>query len=180
MKAFVRKYWSWGLLLIVAWYAFRSVAPDIDLSERADDAPAFTGLDMDGRPFDLSELHGNVVVVNFWATWCGPCRAEIPGFIDLQDEFRGRGVVFVGAAMDEGGFDVVRPYVEKHGINYTQVLGDGSLARRFGGTGVLPTTFLIDAEGRIRYQHEGLLLKVALRPALKELLEEADLLAERS
>jgi len=173
MVPFIRKYWSWGLLLIIGWYAFRSVAPSIDLTQRAEPAPEIARADMDGRAFRLSELQGNVVVVNFWATWCGPCRAEIPGFIDLQEEMRDQGVIFVGVAMDDGGFDTVRPYVEKHGINYTQIVGDGSLARRFGSTGVLPTTFLIDAEGRIRYQHEGLLLKMALRPALKELLEES-------
>ena len=172
MKQFIQNNWSWGLILLVGWFFFRTVAPNIDLESRREPAPDFERLEASGRSFRLSELRGKVVVVNFWATWCGPCRAEIPGFKALQEEFRDLGVVFVGVSMDEGGFDTVRPYMEEHGINYTQVIGDGRLATRFGFTGVLPTTLLIDARGDIRYRHEGLLLKMALRPALRELVDE--------
>ncbi len=172
LRAFVSEWWSALLLLAAVVYLFRSVYPSIDVTEAADTAPDFTLTDAEGESFRLSEHRGEVVVLNFWATWCPPCRAEIPGFIALQRELEDQGVRFVGVALDEEGFDVVQPYAESRGINYRVVVDDGRVARLYGGITTVPTTLLIDRHGRIRYRHEGLLLKGALGSALRELVNE--------
>jgi peroxiredoxin len=171
-KARLWRYGSWGVLLVTLVYAYRSVSPNIDLSQRYDPAPDFELRDMNGNVFRLSDQRGEVVVLNFWATWCPPCRAEIPGFVRLQREFAGDGVRFVGISLDEEGFTVVRPFASKHGLNYAQVVDRGEVAHRYGGISSVPTTFLIDREGRIRYVHSGLLLRRALGSALRELVNE--------
>lgn len=163
----------WAALVVLAYFVYRQYLPSMDLSEDLGAAPDFTLQDVEGRPFTLSEHRGEVVVLNFWATWCPPCRAEIPGFIDLQDAFRDRGVLFVGVALDEEGAAVVRPYARERGMNYPVLVDGWPAAARYGGVGTVPTTFLIDAEGRIRYRHTGLLLQPSLRAALERLAGEA-------
>jgi len=163
---------SWAAVIVLLVILVRRVYPAIDLEGPYASAPDFELVDLDGEPFRLSEYRGKVVVLNFWATWCPPCRAEIPGFIRLQDEFREEGVVFVGVALDEEGAEVVEPYSRQRGINYPVLLDRGAVARQFDGGRVVPTTFLIDRQGRIRFRHEGLLLAGALRPALAALSSE--------
>jgi peroxiredoxin len=162
----------WVGLAALAVVLYRRVAPSIELSGEAPAAPPVEAALLDGAAFRLADYRGRVVVLNFWATWCPPCLAEIPGFVRLQEELRDDGVVFVGVAMDEGGAAAVAPFAERHGITYPLVLDDGALAARFGGVAALPTTLLIDRAGRVRYRHEGLLLAHALRPALDDLARE--------
>lgn len=169
---FARNWWSWVLLLVVVFFAYNRVSPNIDLSTPDGQAPDFTLESLDGDSFTLSEHRGEVIVLNFWATWCPPCRAEIPGFIDLQEEMRDRGIRFVGVSLDEDGFASVRPYAMDRGINYTLVADRGRVAGLYGGIGTVPTTFIIDREGNVRYRHTGLLLKGALKSALDELTED--------
>jgi thiol-disulfide isomerase/thioredoxin len=163
---------SWAAVIVLLVIVVRRVYPAIDLREALATAPDFELLDLDGETFRLADHRGQVVVLNFWATWCPPCRAEIPGFIRLQNEFREDGVVFVGVALDEEGAEVVEPYSRQRGINYPVLLDRGAVARQFDGGRVVPTTLLIDRSGRIRFRHEGLLLAGALRPALAELAAE--------
>lgn len=133
-------------------------------------APDFTLPTLEGGTFDLSEHRGEVVVLNFWATWCGPCRIEIPDFVRLQEELGDEGVQFVGVSLDEAGFEVVRPFAEEFGINYPLVVDDGALAEQYGGVYGLPTTFIIDREGRVRRAVPGMMTEEMLRPMLEELL----------
>jgi peroxiredoxin len=132
-------------------------------------APALEMATLEGDMVRLSDLRGQVVVVNVWATWCPPCRIEMPGFVQLQDEFVGN-VQFLGLSTDRDAEDV-RRFAERVDINFPLLVGPN-----LGGNGyhtpVLPTTFLIDREGRIRYRHEGLFLAHAMRPALRALLRE--------
>jgi thiol-disulfide isomerase/thioredoxin len=163
---------SWGIIVALVVILWRRVYPSIDLDVVHGAAPDFELLDLEGRPFRLSDHRGQVIVLNFWATWCPPCRAEIPWFIRLQEEWREAGVLFVGVSLDEGGVAEVAPYARDRGINYP-VLVDGDVAaRRFERVDVLPTTYLIDREGNVRFRHEGLLLAGALRPALRVLARE--------
>ena len=164
----LKRVWPWALVLLAAAYLYRSTNPSIDLSETYGPAPDFELADLDGGPFRLSEQRGKVVVINFWATWCPPCRMEIPGFIDLQQEY-GDDVVFVGVALDQDGSDSVRPYAAEKGINYPVLPNGFSAARAFGGIASLPTTYIIDRHGEIRFKHEGLLLTGNLRPTLDAL-----------
>lgn len=133
-------------------------------------APDFERTAMDGSMLRLSSYQGRVVVLNFWATWCTPCRVEIPEFIKMQEEMDG--VQFIGVSLDDEGFEVVRPYAESMGINYPLVIGDDSLAADFGGVMGLPTSYVIDGEGRIRQRFVGMVNEATLRPVLADLLKE--------
>ncbi|HET6566790.1 MAG TPA: TlpA disulfide reductase family protein [Rhodothermales bacterium] len=137
-------------------------------------APEFTRTTMKGNDLSLSDLKGKVVVVNFWATWCPPCREEIPDFIKLQKEFKDSGVVFVGVSEDEDGWDAVRPYAQKIGMNYPVVLDDGSLAERYNAGYELPVTFLINRKGQVVAFLPGMINAQVLHPMLSDLVKEKE------
>lgn len=118
-------------------------------------APAWTLKDLDGNPVSFSQFKGKVVVVDFWATWCPPCRAEIPGYIDMVRKHGKDGLVIVGISLDQGGPGVVKPFAAKTGINYPLVMGDEAVVAAFGGVEGIPTTFLIDRAGMIRDRKVG-------------------------
>jgi thiol-disulfide isomerase/thioredoxin len=160
------------LIFLLAWHLFRSVSPSIDLSTGQGLAPDFELQTLDGETFRLAEHRGHVVVLNFWATWCAPCRIEMPAFVRLQDEMRDQGVLFVGVALDREGAEVVRPFAERTGVNYPIVLGDGLVTQRYGGVRAVPTTILIDRSGEMRYRHEGYITRGALARALRRLVAE--------
>ncbi|HJT89737.1 MAG TPA: TlpA disulfide reductase family protein [Bryobacteraceae bacterium] len=119
-------------------------------------APDFTLSDASGRPVRLSALRGDVVLLNFWATWCAPCKVEIPMFMGFQQKYRDRGFVVLGVALDEGGWSAVRPYAEAKKINYPVMVGNDRISDLFGGLKAVPTTFLIDRRGRVAAEHIGL------------------------
>jgi peroxiredoxin len=159
-------YWTAIAVLVITFY--RRVAPTVKFEDLGP-APALEMVDLEGELVRLSDLRGQVVVVNVWATWCPPCRIEMPGFVQLQEEFEGT-VQFLGLSMDREPEDV-RRFAERVEINFPLLVG-----RNSGGNGyntpVLPTTFLIDRDGRVRYRHEGLFLSHAMRRALRALVQE--------
>lgn len=134
-------------------------------------APDFTLTTLDDSELTLSDLRGKVVILNFWATWCAPCRYEIPYFIRLQDEFADD-VIFVGISVDDGGWDDVRPFAEEFQINYPLVLDDGEVSEEYGGAYVLPTTFVLDREGRIEVFAPGMVHEDDLRQVLEMMISE--------
>ena len=139
-------------------------------AENARRAPDFSLKQMNGDTFRLSDHRGEIVVLNFWATWCPPCRQEIPGFIALQNEFENQGVTFVGVSLNKDGFSSVRPYAEKMGINYPLVVDDGSVAPKYGGIRILPSTVLIGPEGTIQHRKVGYFPEEQLRSQLNAML----------
>jgi peroxiredoxin len=118
-------------------------------------APEFKLTTLDGKEVSAASLKGKVVVVDFWATWCGPCIAEIPGYVELQKKYGPQGLVILGVSVDRGGVEKVRKFVEKHRMNYPVALGDDALGEAFGGFDAIPTTFLIDRDGIIRHKKTG-------------------------
>jgi thiol-disulfide isomerase/thioredoxin len=133
-------------------------------------APVWELRDLNGKKVNSSEFKGKVVILDFWATWCGPCRMEIPGFIELQKNYGAKGLVVVGIALDEEGTLVVKPFTAKAGINYTILIGDAKVQRAFGDVEALPTTFIIDGEGRIVSRHVGYADKTTFENEIKRLL----------
>ena len=123
-----------------------------------DPAPVsdFTVTDLDGRSISSADLRGKVVLVNFWATWCPPCRAEIPDLIKLQDKYRDK-LVVLGISEDEIPADEVKAFVVAQKMNYPVVMTRPELAKIFRGVSALPTTFVISREGKIEQRHVGML-----------------------
>ena len=118
--------------------------------------PAFTARDLDGRTMSSADWRGKVILVNFWATWCPPCRAEIPALIALQEKYRDR-LQIIGVSEDEGSPDLVRRFVADQHMNYPVVMNTPELGKLFPGVAALPTSFVLDREARLVQKHVGLL-----------------------
>jgi peroxiredoxin len=137
-------------------------------------APDFSLKDADGRTVQLSDYRGKVVLLNFWATWCDPCRIEIPWFIEFERQHKGQGFAVVGVSMDEDGWQAVKPFISQVGINYRILLGDDKIGDLYGGIDSLPTSFVIDREGRIAAVHIGLVSKSRYENDLQQLFGTPD------
>jgi peroxiredoxin len=117
-------------------------------------APEFSLTDLSGRKLELSSYRGRVVILDFWATWCEPCRTEIPRFVDLQNKYRDRGLQIIGISLDDEP-KPVRGFYQQFKMNYPVAVGDANLAERYGGILGLPVNFVIDRDGRIYGKHAG-------------------------
>lgn len=133
-------------------------------------APGFSLTDITGRRLDLASYRGKVVLLDFWATWCGPCRQEIPRFVQMQEEYGPRGLQIVGISLDDSAEPVRRFYRELK-MNYPVALGDAALAEKYGGVLGLPTAFLIGRDGRIRASHVGETDVTLIEKEIVELLD---------
>ena len=145
--------------------------PAVKSEKERKPAPEFALKDANGHTVRLSDYKGKVILLDFWATWCGPCKIEIPWFKDFERENKDKGFAVLGVAMDQDGWDVVKPFAHQLSINYRIVMGDDSIAELYGGVEALPTTFLIDREGRIASVHVGLTSKRDFEDGIKELLQ---------
>lgn len=133
--------------------------------------PAFSGKTVNNLgKFDSATLQGKVVLVNFWATWCPPCRKEIPFLDKLQEKYRDKGFVVVGVSMDEGGEKLVAKFMEKQKVNYPVILGDTDLARGFGGVIGVPASFLVDRQGELIRRYDGFATEKELQEEIEKLL----------
>jgi peroxiredoxin len=122
-------------------------------------APDFTLKDANGSSVKLSDYRGKVVLLNFWATWCVPCKIEIPWFMEFEQQYKNKGFAVLGVAMDDDGWAAVKPYMAAKKMNYRVVMGSDSVATEYGGIEALPTTFVINQDGRIVASHIGLINK---------------------
>ena len=139
----------------------RNLAPDFELKDET------------GKTVRLSDYRGQVVLLNFWATWCGPCKLEIPWFVEFEQNHKDEGFAVLGVSMDEDGWDSVKPYMERVKVNYRVLLGTDSVAMLYGGVDSLPTTFLIDRDGKIASVHIGLVSKGDYESDIQALLDQA-------
>ena len=136
----------------------------------ADPAPAWDLKSLDGKSVKLSDFKGKVVILDFWATWCPPCRAEIPNFVDLQKQYGKKGLQVVGVSLDQGPVDGVVSFAKAQNINYPIVMGDDDVAQKYGGVQAIPTTFIIDPKGNIVQKHVGFTDKDEFEAEIKKLL----------
>lgn len=148
--------------------ATSALTPALPASEVAGVAPAFTLTDLDGKSVSLADFRGKVVVLDFWATWCPPCKREIPDFIDLQKEYGSQGVQIVGIALDEP--DKVSAFAQQNGMNYPVLLGSNEVSMKYGGIEGIPTTFIIDKSGKIINKFEGFRPRQVFETEIKKLL----------
>jgi thiol-disulfide isomerase/thioredoxin len=118
-------------------------------------APDWELTDLNGKPVKFSDFRGHVLIVDFWATWCAACRLEIPHFVELQKQYGDKGLMVIGVSLDEQGPEVVKKFVKRFGVNYPIVIGNEKVAEAYGGIDAIPTTFVIDRQGRIVSGHIG-------------------------
>jgi len=134
-------------------------------------APDFELRSVDGSSFKLSALRGQPVVVNFWGTWCAPCKVEIPWLVALDQTYGSQGVKIVGVAMESGSPEEITKFAQEDGMKYLIVLGDSGTANKYGGVRFMPQSFFIGRDGRIAKETTGLTDKKDLEDGLKALLE---------
>ena len=160
-------------LAVAAWAAPR-LLPHLGavagIESGARRTPAYAVTTLDGRYVTSDSLRGRVVLVNVWATWCGPCRAEMPLLQRMADRHRGAGLVVLGLSADRGGDEPVRRFLRERGVTYPVAVVGPDGARPFGGVVGYPTSFLIDRDGVVRHQVVGPLAAASLEPAVRRLL----------
>jgi cytochrome c biogenesis protein CcmG/thiol:disulfide interchange protein DsbE len=159
-----RNAWILGLLAIVVAIMFlvpRFVKPrhrtGLAAVAQGQVAPDFQLKDIDGKTVKLSDYRGKAVILNFWATWCPPCKTEIPWFVDLQDKYRGQGLEVLGVALDDSSEKDIADFAKEMKMNYPVLIGKEETSDLYGGVEALPTTFYIDRSGKILQSVPGLI-----------------------
>jgi len=132
-------------------------------------APDFALPDLEGNIVKLSDFEGKVIILDFWATWCPPCVQEIPHFVELYEKYQDNGFQMIGIAISSGSVENVKKFATEHGINYLILMGNREVARKYGRVNAIPTTFLIDREGRIVNKYIGYRPKEVFEKDLKPL-----------
>lgn len=135
-------------------------------------APNFQLTTLDGKQVSLSDYRGKAVLLNFWATWCGPCRIEMPWFVDLQKKYSAQGFEILGVAMDDSGEKTIKDFTQQIGTNYTVLLGKDAVGDAYGVEG-MPTTFFIGRDGKIIDQTLGLASKKELEERIQRAISSA-------
>ena len=147
--------------------AANSVKPD----DQRKPAPEFALKDADGKTVRLEDYKGKVVLLDFFATWCGPCKIEIPWFMEFERKNKDKGFAVLGVSMDDEGWEVVKPFLADMAVNYRVVIGNDATAQIYGGVDALPTTFLIDRNQKIAAIHIGLSAKKVFEDGIEQLLQ---------
>ena len=139
-----------------------AVAPDFDLQS------------LDGKDLKLSSLRGKAVLLNFWATYCGPCKIEMPWFVELQKEYGPQGFQILGVAMDDASTDEIAKFAKDMGVNYPILLGKEAVGMSYGGVNVLPTTFFLDRNGKVIAREFGLQSRSVFVDHIKDALGQGN------
>ncbi|HUO26274.1 MAG TPA: TlpA disulfide reductase family protein [Candidatus Aquilonibacter sp.] len=134
-------------------------------------APDFTLQSLDGRSMKLSDFRGKTVLLNFWATWCGPCKIEMPWFVELQKQYGSQGLQIVGVAMDDASKEDIAKFAKDMGVNYPILIGKESVGDEYGGVPALPESFFIDRDGKVVDKIIGLEGKAEIESTIKKTLE---------
>jgi cytochrome c biogenesis protein CcmG/thiol:disulfide interchange protein DsbE len=150
----------------------RAANAKLTAPEERPPAPGFALESVSGREIHLDDHRGEVVVLNFWATWCHGCKLELPWFVQFEKQYGSRGLTVVGASTDADGWKTVRPFLAKKRLNYPVVIADESLTKAYG-LGAMPMTVLIDRRGRIAAMYQGVVDRAACNQAIQSLLLES-------
>ena len=134
-------------------------------------APDFSLESLDGKTTRLSDFRGKAILLNFWATWCGPCKIEMPWFVDLQNQYGSQGLQIVGVAMDDASKEDIAKFAKDMGVNYPVLIGKEAVGDAYGGVPALPETFLIARDGKIMDKIIGLRGKAEIEDAIKKALK---------
>jgi peroxiredoxin len=138
-----------------------------ELGEQAFD---FTLKNLEGKDVRLSDFKGKIVILDFWATWCGPCKMELPHFRELYKQYKDKGVAIVGVALDQQGLKIVAPFVQKNQIEYVTLIGTPDVVGRYGDIRGIPTTFIINQKGKITNKFVGYRNKADFEAEIVKLL----------
>ncbi len=148
-RGFLQPLWILLVFVLLVAACGAPAAPGAPAGGGSRTAPDFALKDLEGKVVRLSDFAGKVRLVDFWATWCAPCREEIPSFKELYSAYSDKGLAIVAISMDDDGVKVVKPFVEKNAIPYTNLIGDDQVVDAFGGVVGYPTAFLVGRDGRI-------------------------------
>lgn len=161
-----------GLLIVILLAIALSIHKENGNARRVSHpfAPDFSLAQLNGQTLQLASYRGKVVLLDFWATWCDPCRDEIPHLIDLQNKYRAQGLQIIGVSMDDSA-DPVRDFSQHFHMNYPVVMGNADIGRLYGGVLGLPIAFLIDREGHIQKKFIGATSAAAFEQNIRSLLK---------
>jgi peroxiredoxin len=133
-------------------------------------APDFSLASLDGKTLKLSDFRGKAVLLNFWATWCEPCKIEMPWFVDLQKKYGPEGLQVLGVAMDDASPKEIADFTQKMGVNYPVVVGKEAVGDQYGGIPYLPSTFYIDRDGKVVDRVYGLVSRSEIEDNIRKAL----------
>jgi peroxiredoxin len=166
------------IALVAACFALPAKVPaDLTVASSRKAAPDFTLTDSKGTPVKLSDYKGRVILLDFWATWCGGCKVEIPWYMEFR-KYKGSGLSAIGVSLDEDGWKSVKPFLKRKAINYPIVVGDDGLAKLYS-VEQMPVTLLIDRDGKIADAHAGMVDKDAFEGEIQALLRDSTKSAAR-
>jgi cytochrome c biogenesis protein CcmG/thiol:disulfide interchange protein DsbE len=158
------------LIVVVAFLTNRPGQRGSLFTKVSGPAPHWVMNDLEGKPVHATNFLGRVVLVNFWATWCPPCRTELPEFVEFTKRHDTNRVIIIGASADEGGPQVVKPFVTSYKLNFPILMADAAAMEQFGGVPGFPTTFIIDTNGMFASRHLGPMSKADFKRFVDPLL----------
>jgi len=154
-----------------------STKPLIYGEVKGKEAPDFVLHDLEGKQVKLSDFRGKAVLLNFWATWCGPCKVEMPWFVEMQKQYGPQGLQIIGVALDDSGKEAIQKFAKEMGVNYTILQGHDAVGDAYGAVG-LPTTYFIDRGGKIIDSDSGLVSRSEIEENVKKALSDGKAEAE--
>jgi thiol-disulfide isomerase/thioredoxin len=157
-------------MLYFGFHAARRSGPT-PVATKSSPAPDFTLESLDGKSMRLSDLRGKAVLLNFWATWCGPCKIETPWLVELQNQYGAQGLQVIGVAMDDSGKDDIAKFAKDMGVNYPVLLGKEAVGDAYGGVPALPESFFIGRDGKIVDKIIGLKGRSEIEDSIKRALD---------